>query len=111
MLAGTAPFAPASPATGGPGPSRDTSYVCAVDRWGNVFSATPSDVSNDTPVIPGTGLCPSSRGSQSFAVPGHPSAPAPGQRPRLTPNPAMVRFGDDVFMPFGPPGGDRKSAV
>src|SRR3546814_3731479 len=59
MLAGTAPFAPASPATGGPGPSRDTSYVCAVDRWGNVFSATPSDVSNDTPVIPGTGLCPS----------------------------------------------------
>ncbi|KRB86799.1 hypothetical protein ASE00_01880 [Sphingomonas sp. Root710] len=32
----------------------DTSYVCVVDRDGNVFSATPSDVSMDTPVIPGT---------------------------------------------------------
>lgn len=106
MRAETTPFGTASPAKDGPGPSRDTSYVCAVDRWGNVFSATPSDVSNDTPVIPGTGLCPSSRGCQSFAVPGHPSAPAPGKRPRLTPNPAMVRFGEDVFMPFGTPGGD-----
>jgi gamma-glutamyltranspeptidase/glutathione hydrolase len=44
---------------------RDTSYICVVDRWGNTVSATPSDVSNDTPVVPGTGLCPSSRGSQS----------------------------------------------
>ncbi|MFN4090387.1 MAG: gamma-glutamyltransferase family protein [Alphaproteobacteria bacterium] len=100
------PLAAIDPTAAGPGPGRDTSYVCAVDRWGNVFSATPSDVSNDTPVIPGTGLCPSSRGCQSFAVPGHPSAPAPGKRPRLTPNPAMIRFGEDTFMPFGTPGGD-----
>ena len=85
--------------------ARDTSYVCAVDRHGNVFSATPSDVSRETVVIPGTGLCPSSRGSQSFAVRDHPSAPAPGKRPRLTPNPAMVRIGN-TFMPFGTPGGD-----
>ena len=96
-----------SAATSAPdrGINRDTSYVCAVDRHGNVFSATPSDTSRETPVIPGTGLCPSSRGSQSFAVRGHPSAPAPGKRPRLTPNPAMVRIGD-TFMPFGTPGGD-----
>ena len=38
-----------------PQPQLDTSYVCAVDRHGNVFSATPSDVSSSTPVIPGTG--------------------------------------------------------
>lgn len=38
----------------------DTSYICVVDRWGNCFSATPSDVSYDTPVIPGTGLAGSS---------------------------------------------------
>ena len=49
--------------------ARDTSYVCVVDKDGNVFSATPSDPSFDTPVIPGTGLCPSSRGSQSWADP------------------------------------------
>ena len=107
MRAETAPGPMAGGAGAGDSPevSRDTSYVCAVDRHGNVFSATPSDVSNDTPVIPGTGLCPSSRGSQSFAARGHASAPAPGKRPRLTPNPALVRVGD-AMMPFGTPGGD-----
>ncbi|MBM3647642.1 MAG: gamma-glutamyltransferase family protein [Alphaproteobacteria bacterium] len=83
----------------------DTSYISAVDRHGNVFSATPSDVSYDTPVIPGTGLCPSSRGSQSWAIPGHPCAIAPGTRPRLTPNPAIA-VGTDTIMGFGTPGGD-----
>ena len=37
----------------------DTSYVSVIDRHGNAFSATPSDASSSTPVIPGTGLCPS----------------------------------------------------
>lgn len=88
-----------------PGP-RDTSYVCTVDRHGNVFSATPSDVSMDTVVIPGTGLCPSSRGSQSWTMPGHASVVAPGKRPRLTPNPAMAIKPGEWIMPFGTPGGD-----
>jgi gamma-glutamyltranspeptidase/glutathione hydrolase len=85
----------------------DTSYVCVVDADGNAFSATPSDVSHDTPVIPGTGLCPSSRGSQSWAVPGHPRAVAPGSRPRLTPNPAML-IDERRVLPFGTPGGDMQ---
>ena len=93
-----------------PAPPLDTSYVCVVDRHGNVFSATPSDVSSDTPVIPGTGLCPSSRGSQGWADPSHPSGVAPGKRPRLTPNPALAigREGPHagMVMPFGTPGGD-----
>lgn len=84
----------------------DTSYVCVIDREGNAISATPSDVSMDTPVIPGTGLCPSSRGSQSWADPSHPSGVAPGKRPRLTPSPALARFADGRIMPFGTPGGD-----
>ena len=85
---------------------RDTSYVCVVDRWGNAFSATPSDVSFDAPVIPRTGLSVSTRGSQSWTHPAHPSCLAPGKRPRLTPNPAIaVRRGEEV-MPFGTPGGD-----
>ena len=87
---------------------RDTSYICVIDKDGNAFSATPSDVSYDTPVIPGTGLCPSSRGSQSWADPAHPSAVAPGKRPRLTPNPALAIRAGEFVMPFGTPGGDMQ---
>ena len=87
-------------------PTLDTSYVAVVDRHGNAFSATPSDASNNMPVIPGTGLCPSSRGSQSWAIPGHPATIAPGRRPRLTPNPSMAISSDGSVMPFGTPGGD-----
>lgn len=87
-------------------PSLDTSYIAVVDRWGNVFSATPSDVSYDTPVIPGTGLSVSSRGAQSWSDPRHPSSVAPGKRPRLTPNPALAIGANGSVMPFGTPGGD-----
>ncbi len=83
-----------------------TSYVCVVDRHGNAFSATPSDGSSAMPVIPGTGLCPSSRGSQSSTDPAHPAALAPGKRPRLTPNPALALKDGKLFMPFGSPGND-----
>ncbi len=97
----------AEPAAAGGGDlDGDTSYVCVVDRRGNAFSATPSDSSWDGPVIPGLGFCPSTRGSQSWAVPGHPSCVAPGKRPRLTPNPALARRGREWIMPFGAPGGD-----
>lgn len=89
-----------------PAPALDTSYVAVIDRAGNAFSATPSDVSFDTPVIPGTGLCPSSRGSQSWADPRHPSAAAPGKRPRLTPAPFLARAAHGGFTAFGTPGGD-----
>ena len=99
------PRMPAASA-GEPALPGDTSYVCVVDRHGNVCSATPSDVSWEGPVIPGTGFCPSSRGSQSWAVPGHPSALAPGKRPRLTPNPALAIQRGKKLMPFGGPGGD-----
>jgi gamma-glutamyltranspeptidase/glutathione hydrolase len=93
-------------AEGGPKVPRDTSYCCVVDRWGNVFSATPSDVGFESPVIPGTGLVPSSRGSQSWCDPGHPSVVAPGKRPRLTPNPAFAMKRGELLLPFGTPGGD-----
>jgi gamma-glutamyltranspeptidase / glutathione hydrolase len=91
---------------GEPNPEPDTSYVCVADRWGNLFSATPSDGSYGSPVVPGTGLVPSNRGSQSRPDPRHPAGVAPGKRPRLTPNPALAIKGGQRFMPFGTPGGD-----
>ena len=96
-------------AVGSPPPPADTSYCCAIDRDGNIFSATPSDTSWDTPVIPGTGFCPSSRGSQSWAVPTHASSVVPGKRPRLTPNPAIAMQKGKMAMPFGTPGGDNQT--
>src|SRR5207237_1289715 len=93
-----------------PNPEPDTSYVCVADRWGNVFSATPSDGSYGSPVVPGTGLIPSNRGSQSRPDPRHPAGAAPGKRPRLTPNPALAIKGNgEQFFPFGTPGGDVQS--
>jgi gamma-glutamyltranspeptidase/glutathione hydrolase len=77
-----------------------------IDRHGNAFSATPSDATTATPVIPGTGLCPSSRGSQSWCDPAHPSVVAPGKRPRLTPSPALALRDGKAYMPFGSPGND-----
>ena len=88
--------------------SLDTSYVCVVDRHGNCFSATPSDMSYTTEVIPGTGLAVSSRGAQSWIDPDHPCAVAGGRRPRLTPNPALICKEGRPYMVLGTPGGDTQ---
>ena len=84
----------------------DTIYCAVIDGAGNAYSATLSDTSFDTPIIPGTGLAVSSRGSQSRLDPEHPNAVRPGKRPRLTPTPALVVAGDRPYMAFGTPGGD-----
>jgi len=87
-------------------PEADTSYICTVDRWGNAFSATPSDGIGGSPVVPGLGFVVSARGSQTWLDPEHPCALAPGKRPRLTPNPAMAFKDGKLWMPFGTPAGD-----
>ena len=92
-------------------PAADTTFVCTRDRQGNVFAASPSDPSYDTVIIPGTGLCPSSRGTQSWADPKHPSSVQPGKRPRLTPNPAIALRDGAPFLVFGTPGGDSQEQL
>ena len=87
---------------------QDTSYTCVVDKWGNSFSATPSDAVFGSPIVPGLGLMISSRGTQSWLDPEHPSSVGPWKRPRLTPNPAMAFKKGKLFMPFGTPGGDAQ---
>jgi gamma-glutamyltranspeptidase / glutathione hydrolase len=99
----------AAPAYAGPeAGAQDTSYVCVVDRFGNAFSAVPSDASSQAPVVPGTGIVPSTRGSQSRPDPAHPAGVAPGKRPRLTPNPAMAVRDDGSLLVLGCPGGDMQ---
>jgi gamma-glutamyltranspeptidase/glutathione hydrolase len=87
----------------------DTIYACAVDRFGNAYSATLSDTSYDNPMVPGMGLSISSRGSQSRLEPDHPASVAPGKRPRLTPSPALALENGRFSMAWGTPGGDIQS--
>ncbi len=102
---GAAVAAPAA----SPGPvEADTSYACVVDRWGNAFSATPSDGIGSSPMVPGLGMIISSRGTQTWLDPDHPCRLEPWKRPRLTPNPALAFKKGRLFMPFGTPGGDMQ---
>ena len=89
-------------------PQPDTSYACAVDDEGNMFSATPSDTLTMTPIIPSLGFTPSGRGIQTWLDPHHPSSLAPWKRPRLTPNPGLVFRDGYPWMAFGTPGGDAQ---
>lgn len=90
------------------GNEQDTSYTCVVDRWGNAFSATPSDTLFGSPIVPNLGFLISSRGSQTWLEENHPSSLEPWKRPRLTPNPAMAFKNGKLFMTFGTPGGDTQ---
>ena len=98
--------APARPEPVAAAIAPDTSYICVVDRWGNGFSATPSDGISGAPITPGLGFAMSSRGYQTWLDPEHSACLAPGKRPRLTPNPAMAFRDGQLWMPFGTPGGD-----
>jgi gamma-glutamyltranspeptidase/glutathione hydrolase len=96
------------PTDGIPDRDPDTSYLCAIDRWGNAFSATPSDGGFRSPMVQGLGIIPSPRGMQSRPDPTHPSGVGPGRRPRLTPNPAIALRDDGTVVAFGAPGGDAQ---
>ena len=97
---------PRSDEAQGPSGPGDTTYLCCIDRHGNAFSATPSDNTNTSPLVPGIGIVCSGRGTQSWSDPTHPSSIAPGKRPRLSTIPAIALKNGKVLMPFGTPGGD-----
>ena len=96
------PVGTAGPTGGG------TSYFAVIDRDGNVFSSTPSEgTKNGGPIIPGTGLAFSLRGSQSKLDESAPASVQPGKRPRLTPAPALVLKDGEPVMALGAHGGDH----
>ena len=101
------------PTTGGTIDPRDdrrtqagTSFLCVVDKAGNVFAATPSDGVLAMPLVPGTGLIASIWGSRGYTDPDHPAKVAPGRRPRMSSNPAIAIRKGRMVMPFGSPGAE-----
>jgi gamma-glutamyltranspeptidase/glutathione hydrolase len=89
-------------------PVLDTSVVSVVDRFGNVFAATPSDASIDGPVVPELGFVISTRGAQSHTEKDHPASVAPNKRPRITACPILFEDGCGGILAGGGPGGDMQ---
>jgi gamma-glutamyltranspeptidase/glutathione hydrolase len=87
----------------------DTTHVDAVDRWGNLFSATPSGGwIGSSPVVEGLGFPLGTRGQMFYLDPRHANALVPGKRPRTTLTPSMALRGGEPWMAFGTPGGDQQ---
>lgn len=84
-------------------------HLDAVDRWGNMLSATPSGGwFASSPVIKGLGF-PLGTRLQVFRLDrSHANALQPGKRPRTTLTPSLVLKDGKPFMVFGTPGGDQQ---
>lgn len=87
----------------------DTCQVSAVDRWGNMVSATPSGGwLQSSPAIPGLGFCLTTRGQMFWLEEGLNSSLKPRVRPRTTLTPSTVYRGGVPYMAVGTPGGDQQ---
>lgn len=102
---------PTTPISTGPATPefvQDTTCVNVVDRWGNVFSSTPSGAWLPSVIAGDTGIPLSSR-LQSFVLnDGHPNQLAPGKRPRVTLSPTIVLRDGKPFIAMSTPGGDNQ---
>jgi gamma-glutamyltranspeptidase/glutathione hydrolase len=87
----------------------DTCHVDVIDRWGNLVSATPSGGwLQSSPVVPGLGFGPTTRGQMFWLQPGLPNSLTGGKRPRTTLSPGLMLRGGVPCMAFGTPGGDSQ---
>jgi len=87
----------------------DTTHLDAVDRWGNMLSATPSGGwFRSSPVIEGLGFPLGTRMQMFTLDPDHANALMPGKRPRATLTPSLALRDGEPFMVFGTPGGDQQ---
>jgi gamma-glutamyltranspeptidase/glutathione hydrolase len=82
--------------------------VNVADRYGNVFSATPSGAWLPSVIAGDTGI-PLSTRLQSFVVtPGHANQLAAGKRPRVTLSPTLVLRDGQPWLAMSTPGGDNQ---
>ena len=87
----------------------DTVHFDIIDRAGNMVSATPSGGwLQSSPTIPELGFCLGTRAQQFWLEEGHPSALAPGKRPRTTLTPTMALRDGEPYLAWGTPGGDQQ---
>ena len=87
----------------------DTTHVDAVDRWGNLFAATPSGGwIGSSPVVEGLGFPLGTRGQMFYLDEKHANALLPMKRPRTTLTPSMALRDGQPWMAFGTPGGDQQ---
>jgi gamma-glutamyltranspeptidase/glutathione hydrolase len=88
--------------------AHDTTCVNVADRFGNVFSATPSGAWLPSVIAGDTGVALSTR-LQSFVVTsGHANRLEPGKRPRVTLSPTLVLKDGKTWLAMSTPGGDNQ---
>ena len=87
---------------------QDTTCVNVVDKWGNVFTATPSGAWLPSVIVPGTGIPLSSRLQSFVLTPNHANQLAPGKRPRVTLSPTLVLKNAEPYLVMSTPGGDNQ---
>jgi gamma-glutamyltranspeptidase / glutathione hydrolase len=87
----------------------DTTHVDAVDRWGNLFAATPSGGwIGSSPVVEGLGFPLGTRGQMFYLDERHANSLAPRKRPRTTLSPSLALRQEQPWLAFGTPGGDQQ---
>ncbi len=87
----------------------DTCHVDAVDRWGNIVSATPSGGwLQSSPTVPSLGFPLGTRAQMFWLDTESPSGLAPRKRPRTTLTPTLVLRDGEPVLALGTPGGDQQ---
>jgi gamma-glutamyltranspeptidase / glutathione hydrolase len=103
MPGGTVPLGVGEPTRG------DTVHIDVADRFGNLFSATPSGGwLQSSPVIPSLGWPLGTRAQMFWLEEGLPSSLEPRTRPRTTLSPGLVLRGGEPWLAYGTPGGDQQ---
>jgi gamma-glutamyltranspeptidase/glutathione hydrolase len=96
-----------APGSGEPG--RDTVHLDIADRFGNLFSATPSGGwLQSSPLIPSLGWPLGTRAQMFWLEEGLPSSLRPGTRPRTTLCPGLALRQGEPYLAWGTPGGDQQ---
>jgi gamma-glutamyltranspeptidase/glutathione hydrolase len=104
---GTAPSKPKSENVGQS--EGDTVHLEAVDKFGNMISATPSGGWISTsPVIPGLGFCMNTRAQMFHLDASHVERLEPRKKPSTTLSPSLVMKEEEPYLSFGTPGADQQ---
>ena len=87
---------------------QDTTCVNAMDKDGNMFSATPSGAWLPSVIAGDTGIPLTERANAFVLTDGHPNQIAPHKRPRITLTPGLALRNDQPFLAWSTPGGDSQ---